>query len=171
VSALEPFEDGFAPFRVRSTFAHREIKPGQSNTPSADSIQSNAGLAIRVLPWNGDRAGPRSEEHTFVWYRRAVMRRLSLGELRRVCGDYATSDGNLHGFFLSGGTFTGYDIPGANADERPLGHVVVDSSLSRQTIFSLLIFRGQPLHRLTESVRRGISLVVSSMLRALPTDS
>jgi len=30
-----------------------------------------------------------------------------------VCGDYATSDGNNHGFFLSGGTFTEYDIPGA----------------------------------------------------------
>ena len=32
---------------------------------------------------------------------------------RTVVGDYATSDGNLHGFFLSGGTFTGFDIPGA----------------------------------------------------------
>src|SRR6476660_3888529 len=32
---------------------------------------------------------------------------------RTVVGDYATSDGNLHGFFLSGGTFTGYDVPGA----------------------------------------------------------
>jgi hypothetical protein len=30
-----------------------------------------------------------------------------------VCGDYATSDANDHGFFLSGGTFTEYDIPGA----------------------------------------------------------
>src|SRR2546430_11411624 len=30
-----------------------------------------------------------------------------------VCGDYASSDGNNHGFFLSGGTFTEYDIPGA----------------------------------------------------------
>src|SRR5947207_5831409 len=30
-----------------------------------------------------------------------------------VCGDYATSDGNSHGFFLSGGTFTEYDVPGA----------------------------------------------------------
>ena len=30
-----------------------------------------------------------------------------------VVGDYATSDGNNHGFFLSGGTFTEYDIPGA----------------------------------------------------------
>jgi len=32
---------------------------------------------------------------------------------RTVVGDYATSDGNLHGFFLSGGTFTGFDVPGA----------------------------------------------------------
>src|SRR5438045_1108383 len=32
---------------------------------------------------------------------------------RTVVGDYAASDGNLHGFFLSGGTFTEYDIPGA----------------------------------------------------------
>src|SRR5712692_10250395 len=32
---------------------------------------------------------------------------------RTVCGNYATSDGNLHGFFLSGGTFTEYDVPGA----------------------------------------------------------
>jgi uncharacterized membrane protein len=30
-----------------------------------------------------------------------------------VCGDYASSDGNEHGFFLSGGTFTEYDIFGA----------------------------------------------------------
>jgi hypothetical protein len=32
---------------------------------------------------------------------------------RTVCGDYVGSDGNSHGFFLSGGTFTEYDIPGA----------------------------------------------------------
>ena len=32
---------------------------------------------------------------------------------RTVCGDYATSDGNNHGFFLSDGTFTEYDVPGA----------------------------------------------------------
>ena len=32
---------------------------------------------------------------------------------RTVVGDYGTSDGNLHGFFLSGGTFTGFDVPGA----------------------------------------------------------
>jgi hypothetical protein len=32
---------------------------------------------------------------------------------RTVVGDYASSDGNQHGFFLSGGTFTQYDVPGA----------------------------------------------------------
>src|SRR5215469_15633687 len=32
---------------------------------------------------------------------------------RTVCGDYGTSDANSHGFFLSGGTFTEYDVPGA----------------------------------------------------------
>jgi hypothetical protein len=30
-----------------------------------------------------------------------------------VAGDYAISDGTLHSFFQSGGTFTGYDVPGA----------------------------------------------------------
>jgi hypothetical protein len=30
-----------------------------------------------------------------------------------VCGDYASSDGTNHGFFLSGGTFTEYNVPGA----------------------------------------------------------
>jgi hypothetical protein len=32
---------------------------------------------------------------------------------RTVAGDYAISDGTLHSFFLSGGTFTEYDVPGA----------------------------------------------------------
>jgi hypothetical protein len=30
-----------------------------------------------------------------------------------VVGDYASPDGSNHGFFLSGGTFTEYDVPGA----------------------------------------------------------
>src|SRR5262245_52987851 len=34
---------------------------------------------------------------------------------RTVCGDYATSDGNSHGFFLSAGTFTEFDVPGATS--------------------------------------------------------
>src|SRR5947207_3532474 len=32
---------------------------------------------------------------------------------RTVTGDYVISDGTLHSFFLSGGTFTEYDVPGA----------------------------------------------------------
>src|SRR4029450_9434612 len=32
---------------------------------------------------------------------------------RTVNGDYVGSDGNLHGFFLSSGTFTDFNIPGA----------------------------------------------------------
>jgi hypothetical protein len=32
---------------------------------------------------------------------------------RTVVGDYASSDGNIHSFFLSGDTFTEYDVPGA----------------------------------------------------------
>ena len=32
---------------------------------------------------------------------------------RTVCGDYVIGDGTLHSFFLSGGTFTEYDVPGA----------------------------------------------------------
>src|SRR6201987_2863117 len=36
-----------------------------------------------------------------------------------VCGDYATSDGNNHGFLLSGGTFTEYDVPGALSTSVP----------------------------------------------------
>src|SRR6266576_7033666 len=31
---------------------------------------------------------------------------------RTVAGDYVGSDGNSHGFFLSGGTFTDYNVPG-----------------------------------------------------------
>jgi hypothetical protein len=32
---------------------------------------------------------------------------------RTVAGDYVISDGTIHSFFLSGGTFTEYDVPGA----------------------------------------------------------
>ena len=32
---------------------------------------------------------------------------------RTVVGDYAISDGTIHSFFLSGSTFTEYDVPGA----------------------------------------------------------
>ena len=44
---------------------------------------------------------------------------------RTVAGDYGASDGNIHGFFLSGGTFTEYDVAGATA---PLVHRINDSA-------------------------------------------
>jgi hypothetical protein len=47
----------------------------------------------------------------------------------------------------------------------------MDSSLSRQTDFSLSIIPGQPLHRLTESMRTDLSVVVTEMLPALSTES
>jgi hypothetical protein len=67
---------------------------------------------------------------------------------RTVCGDYIGSDSFDHGFFLSGGTFTEYNIPDAIA-----------------------IIPGQPLHRLAESMRRDLSVVVTEMLPALSTGS
>src|SRR2546423_14449439 len=36
-----------------------------------------------------------------------------INDSRTVAGDYVISDGTLHSFFLSGGTFTEYDVPGA----------------------------------------------------------
>src|SRR4029077_16156890 len=57
------------------------------------------------------------------------------------------------------------------ADMRTPQEILIDSSLSRQTISSHSIFRAPPSHRLTESVRREISVVVTPMLLALPTDS
>lgn len=36
-----------------------------------------------------------------------------INNARTVVGDYVISDGTEHGFFLSGGTFTEYDVPGA----------------------------------------------------------
>jgi hypothetical protein len=36
-----------------------------------------------------------------------------INNLRTVAGDYVISDGTVHSFFLSGGTFTEYDVPGA----------------------------------------------------------
>ena len=45
------------------------------------------------------------------------------------------------------------------------------SSLFRQINLPLSIFPDRPLHRLTESMTKGLSVAVTSMLPALPTDS
>src|SRR5262249_1825279 len=36
-----------------------------------------------------------------------------INNARTVAGDYVISDGTVHSFLLSGGTFTEYDVPGA----------------------------------------------------------
>src|SRR2546429_9901762 len=47
----------------------------------------------------------------------------------------------------------------------------MDCSLSRLTNFPPSIIPDRPLHRLTESMTRDLSVVVTSMLPALPTES
>jgi hypothetical protein len=42
-----------------------------------------------------------------------VTRGRGINNSRIVCGEYIGSDGNDHSYFLSGGTFTEYDVPGA----------------------------------------------------------
>jgi hypothetical protein len=42
-----------------------------------------------------------------------VTQARGINNSRTVCGNYVGSDGNTHSFFLSDGTFTEYDVPGA----------------------------------------------------------
>jgi len=63
---------------------------------------------------------------------------------RTVVGDYAASDGNLHGFFLSGGTFTEYIVPGtvftavlSISNPGDFAGTFVDSSAIQQAFVSV----------------------------------
>jgi hypothetical protein len=63
---------------------------------------------------------------------------------RTVVGDYIPSDGNLHGFFLSSGTFTEFDVPGAVQtavlsinDAADFTGTLVDASGIQQAFVSL----------------------------------
>jgi hypothetical protein len=58
---------------------------------------------------NGSFSAPIVDPNDTVGFTEAR----GINNSRTVCGDYVGSDGNAHGFFLSGGTFTEYDIPGA----------------------------------------------------------
>src|SRR5206468_11982461 len=60
---------------------------------------------------------------------------------------------------------------GWRADMRTAQARLMDSSLSRQAHLSLSIIPDQLLHRLTESVRRDLSAVVTSILLESPTAS
>src|SRR5882724_3763150 len=61
---------------------------------------------------------------------------------------------------------TGWWADMETAQAQPMG-----SSFFRQTNFLLSIIPARPLHRLTESMTRDLSAVVTSMLPALLTDS
>src|SRR5438046_685012 len=72
-------------------------------------IDSNGVTRGFVRFSNGSFSAPIVEPNDTVGFTEGR----GINNSRTVCGDYATSDGNLHGFFLSGGTFTEYDVPGA----------------------------------------------------------
>jgi hypothetical protein len=58
---------------------------------------------------NGSFSAPIVEPNDTVGFTEAR----GINNSGTVCGDYVTSDGNSHGFFLSGGIFTEYDVTGA----------------------------------------------------------
>ena len=97
---------------------------------------------------------------------------------RTVVGDYATSDGNLHGFFLSGGTFTEYDVPSTvqtnllsiNNDGTLTGAFDPDGSGILQGFFVRVVASGLYSHVLyTGLVGMGIGYFVSRRQRR-PSD-
>jgi hypothetical protein len=94
--------------------------PGTGNLTEPQKINERADIVGIYLDSNGVSRGfvrfsdgsfsaPIVEPNDTVGFTQAR----GINNSGTVCGDYASSDGNEHGFFLSGGTFTEYDIPGA----------------------------------------------------------
>ena len=72
-------------------------------------IDSNGVVRGFVRFSNGNFSAPIVDPNDTVGFTEAR----GINNPGTVCGDYATADGNNHGFFLSRGTFTEYDVPGA----------------------------------------------------------
>src|SRR5512132_3239216 len=72
-------------------------------------LDSNGVTRAFVRLSNGNFSAPIVEPNDTVGFTEGR----GINNSRTVCGDYLSSDGNSHGFFLSGGTFTEYDVPGA----------------------------------------------------------
>src|SRR5262249_4152332 len=72
-------------------------------------IDSSGGVRGFVRFSDGSFSAPRVDPNDNV----GVTEGRGINNPRTVVGDYVTSDGNTHGFFLSSGTFTEYDAPGA----------------------------------------------------------
>src|SRR5881398_1970086 len=94
--------------------------PGAGNSTLPQKINERGDVVGEFIDSNGvDRAFVRFSDGSFsdpivdpndtVGFTEGR----GINNSRTVCGDYATSEGNDHGFFLSGGTFTEYDVPGA----------------------------------------------------------
>ena len=104
-----------------------------------------------------------------------------------VVGYYIDSSGILHGYYRDANGALHFPIDpsgsvqtilfGDNNRNWVVGRYADASGVTHGLFFvppnnfSLSIIPGQPLHRLTESIRRDLSVVVTSMLPALPTDS
>ena len=72
-------------------------------------IDSNAVTRGFVRFSNGSFSAPIVDPNDTVGFTEGR----GINNSRTLAGDYAISDGTLHSFFLSGGTFTEYDVPGA----------------------------------------------------------
>ena len=72
-------------------------------------VDSNAVTRAFVRFSNGTFSAPIVDSNDTVGFTEGR----GINNSRTVVGDYASPDGNNHGFFLSGGTFTEYDVPGA----------------------------------------------------------
>ncbi len=74
-----------------------------------DFLDSNGVLRGFVRFSNGSFSAPIVDPNDTVGFTEGR----GINNSGTVVGDYASRDANDHGFFLSGGTFTEYDIPGA----------------------------------------------------------
>ena len=102
--------------QVTTTFDY----PGTGNSTLPQEINESGDIVGIFLDSNGVSRGfirfsngsfsaPIVDPNDTVGFTEAR----GINNSRTVCGDYFGSDGNLHGFFVSGGTFTEYDVPGA----------------------------------------------------------
>ena len=105
-----------APIEVITTFDY----PGTGNQTLPQKIDERGDIVGEFIDSNGVTRGfvrfsdgsfsaPIVDPNDTVGFTEGR----GINNSRTVVGDYADSDGSLHSFFLSKGTFTEYDVPGA----------------------------------------------------------
>ncbi|MGH8093173.1 MAG: hypothetical protein ACREIF_06855 [Chthoniobacterales bacterium] len=94
--------------------------PGRENSTIPEAINDRGDIAGLYSVWNGSRGFVRFRNGTFS---APIIEPNDTGNdtegrginhARTVCGNYSGSDGFSHGYFLSGGSFTEFDVMGAN---------------------------------------------------------